>query len=53
LTPCGTEGVLFAFAGSDGSLPVGGVVFDPHGNLYGTTAYGATNTNGVLFKLTY
>src|ERR1700704_4074341 len=34
-----TEMVLHSFAGgSDGDLPQGGVILDPAGNLYGTTA---------------
>ena len=32
--------ILHAFNGLDGSGPVAGVVFDPAGNLYGTTADG-------------
>jgi uncharacterized repeat protein (TIGR03803 family) len=47
----GTETVLHSFSGNDGSLPVGGLVFDTAGNLYGTTAYGGTSNNGVVFKL--
>ena len=49
----GQESVLHRFTGgSDGSSPVG-LVSDPAGNLYGTTAYGgdlACNC-GVVFKL--
>lgn len=35
--------------GSDGLAPIGSVVFDAHGNLYGTTADGGTHgcSNGV------
>jgi hypothetical protein len=33
--------VLHAFTGGrDGRLPIGGLIFDTAGNLYGTTAYG-------------
>lgn len=48
-----TETVLHSFSGSDGSVPMGGLVFDTSGNLYGTTEQGGTNTNkdGVVFKL--
>jgi hypothetical protein len=38
-----TENVLYVFKGvtsNDGETPGGGVLFDPAGNLYGTTAYG-------------
>jgi uncharacterized repeat protein (TIGR03803 family) len=40
-----TEHVLYVFKGvnsNDGDAPVGGVIFDQSGNLYGTTAYGGT-----------
>ncbi len=52
------EGVLYSFSGSDGSTPVGGVIFDRAGNIYGTTAYGGPGYHppqydgaGVIFKL--
>jgi len=40
------EQILYRFTGlnGDGSYPIGGVIFDPAGNLYGTTASGG----GVL-----
>lgn len=40
-----SEQVLYIFKGvnsNDGDAPVGGVIFDQAGNLYGTTAYGGT-----------
>lgn len=41
LTPSGTETVLHVFTGGkDGGVPLGGVVLDPAGNLYGTTLFG-------------
>ncbi|HEY5046563.1 MAG TPA: choice-of-anchor tandem repeat GloVer-containing protein [Rhizomicrobium sp.] len=41
LAPDGTESVLYAFqGGSDGWYPVGGLVADSGGNLYGTTQFG-------------
>jgi uncharacterized repeat protein (TIGR03803 family) len=45
--------VLHKFSGADGSSPVGGLIFDAAGNLYGTTANGGTFTGetGVVFKL--
>ncbi len=34
-----TEKILYEFTGeADGSFPIGGLVFDPAGNLYGTTS---------------
>lgn len=47
-----TESVLYSFAGgSDGSNPVGGVIFDAAGNLYGTTTGGGANGIGTVFEL--
>ncbi len=49
------ETVLYQFQGGlDGGTPVGGVVLDSAGNLYGTTVYGGTNGNqgGVVYKIT-
>ncbi len=43
--------VLHSFTGTDGSLPVAGVIRDPAGNLYGTTENGGTADFGVVFKL--
>jgi uncharacterized repeat protein (TIGR03803 family) len=55
LTPEGALTVLHSFSGgdSDGSYPVGGQVFDPKGNLYGTTAYGGASNDGVVFELAF
>ncbi len=41
-----TEQVLYSFQGgtNDGSVPAGGVVFDPQGNLYGATTDGGPAT---------
>jgi uncharacterized repeat protein (TIGR03803 family) len=48
-----TYKVLHAFkGGNDGSRPVGGVIFDPAGNLYGTTNLGGAYGDGTVFKLT-
>ncbi len=37
--------------GSDGCTPVGGVVLDANGMVYGTTTGAAGNGNGTVFKL--
>lgn len=54
-----TETKLYSFTGgSDGAYPVGGLIVDPHGALYGTTAYeGVTTGNcdpdgcGTVFEI--
>jgi uncharacterized repeat protein (TIGR03803 family) len=44
--------VLYAFHGSDGDYPEASLIFDPAGNLYGTTLFGGANNVGTIFKLT-
>jgi uncharacterized repeat protein (TIGR03803 family) len=54
VNPSGTETVLHAFAGSvDGGNPIGHLVRDAAGNLYGTTIFGGGFHSGVgvVFKL--
>ena len=46
-----TETILHVFDGRDGATPVGGVVLDGAGNIYGTTAYGGTGGTGVAYEL--
>ena len=47
-----TETALYRFAGgSDGKIPLAGLVFDPAGNLYGTTLFGGTTSAGTVFRL--
>lgn len=46
-----TETVLYSFTGlADGANPFAGVIFDSHGNLYGTTNGGGSDF-GVVFEL--
>ncbi len=66
VTPSGKETVLYSFCSqsgcADGDTPLGVLVFDAEGNLYGTTATGGNNDSGcssaygagcgVVFKVT-
>ena len=46
------ETVLYSFQGqSDGQNPVGGLILDDDGNLYGTTFDGGVNGGGTVYKL--
>ncbi|HEX8817618.1 MAG TPA: choice-of-anchor tandem repeat GloVer-containing protein [Terriglobales bacterium] len=49
----GKQTVLHIFAGgpSDGAIPIGPLLRDGHGNLYGTTSAGGTNKIGVVYKI--
>jgi uncharacterized repeat protein (TIGR03803 family) len=45
--------LLYLFqGGSDGAVPVAGLVEDKNGDLYGTTEYGGAENVGTVFKLT-
>jgi uncharacterized repeat protein (TIGR03803 family) len=45
------ETVLFSFDGSNGNQPVGEIVFDAAGSLYGTTSYAGYGSGGTVYKL--
>ena len=46
------ETILHSFGtGTDGSGPVGGLIMDSAGNLYGTTYKGGANDDGTVFKI--
>jgi uncharacterized repeat protein (TIGR03803 family) len=52
VAPDGSETVLYHFtAGNDGGYPNADLIQDKAGNLYGTTPYGGTNGDGVVFQL--
>ena len=55
LTSSGTETILHSFkGGADGNDPVGALILDAKGNLYGATYYGGVAGsfgNGVVFKV--
>lgn len=42
----------FNYSPTDGSSPIGGVIFDTAGNLYGTTYGGGAHGGGTVFELT-
>jgi uncharacterized repeat protein (TIGR03803 family) len=47
------ETVLHSFSsdGKDGTNPYAGVIFDKSGNLYGTTSFGGSHGDGIVFEL--
>jgi uncharacterized repeat protein (TIGR03803 family) len=47
------EHVVHSFGhGTDGNEPIGGVVIDKAGNVYGTTLLGGTDGNGTVYQVT-
>lgn len=53
VTTKGAGGSLFAFSGTNGLNPFGGVTLAGDGSFYGTTGYGGNSAgDGVLFKIT-
>jgi uncharacterized repeat protein (TIGR03803 family) len=47
-----TETVIYSFNGTDGTLPIGRLVLDASGALYGTADGGGAKEEGTVFKLT-
>ncbi len=47
----GAISTLFTFNGTDGSNPMGSLLRDSSGNLYGVTEYGGSSGYGTVFKL--
>lgn len=53
VTSGGTENVRYNFKNAaDGITPFSGLVLDPAGNLYGTTAEGGSGDAGTVFEVT-
>ena len=53
IVPDGTFVVLHAFTnGADGGHPFAALLEGTDGNLYGTTYFGGTASNGVVFRIT-
>jgi uncharacterized repeat protein (TIGR03803 family) len=46
-----TPTVLVSFNGTNGANPVGGLLADGHGNLFGTTGGGGANNLGTVFEI--
>jgi uncharacterized repeat protein (TIGR03803 family) len=51
LDSAGNETALYTFNGPDGRDPVGGLLRDTLGNLYGTASIGGAHNQGAVFKL--
>ena len=53
--PVGTNTVhtLARFNGTNGAYPTGALIFDPSGNLYGTTVSGGDFDEGTVFKIAH
>jgi len=49
--PAWSETVLTSFTGTNGQYPLGSLIADSAGNLYGTTERGGSSNDGTVFKL--
>jgi len=52
ITTAGSEGDLYAFDSAQGANPIGGLTLSTDGNFYGTSSFGGSTNQGVLFKIT-
>jgi len=56
ITPSGALKTLYSFCSqsdcTDGELPSAGLIQAANGDLYGTTAYGGSGSDGTVFKIT-
>ena len=50
ITTAGLQNQIYTF-GSDGINPYAGLTLATDGNFYGTTVYGGSSNNGVLFRI--
>jgi uncharacterized repeat protein (TIGR03803 family) len=52
LDTAGQETVLYRFTdGADGGFPIGGIIRDAAGNIYGTASHGGQRSVGTVFKV--
>ena len=51
ITPEGTLTTLHSFASTEADEPYGGLVQATNGTFYGTTVYGGSHDDGVIFSL--
>jgi len=53
IAPSGSSQILHKFRGKspDGGVPLGRLIDDSNGNLYGTTAGGGDNNDGIIFRI--
>ncbi len=47
----GTVGIVASFNVTNGAAPMGGLVQDKNGNLFGTTSAGGANGDGTIFEI--
>jgi uncharacterized repeat protein (TIGR03803 family) len=47
----GAPAILINFNGADGYAPIGGLIVDADGNLFGTTAGGGPSEDGTVFEI--
>jgi uncharacterized repeat protein (TIGR03803 family) len=52
ITPDGTYTTVHSFDGSDGDVPIGGLVQGSDGNFYGTTNAAGAYGDGTVYKMT-
>jgi uncharacterized repeat protein (TIGR03803 family) len=56
MTPAGAVTILHSFnngtVANDGVFPLGGLIYGPDGNFYGTTQVGGSAGHGTIFNLT-
>lgn len=44
-------GTVISLQGNSGAQPIGGVIFDSTGNMYGTTFFGGSSGKGTVFEI--